>query len=823
MKYIFDTGRAGLHVAAYRTWRRITSGVVVALLLLLGFGSAVGWTLYFALLAIPVVLGSALLLTSGTAAVAVAFVFGATYFGRRLGTAAHHQGTWNIADHSDFLLLRIFDRPARHQTPKHLARAIEALLVSSAARSLLKRLELEEAAVIAAVGAQVIPQLSWEQFAAALWAEVTSLDQSVAFPEHAVAAVLLQPSLKGWLRSYDLQEQDIRVATWWLTSQRLAQREAARWWRAEQLLDFTGVGLSWTAGFTPLVDRLAHFPAEEAWDRVLIGRGEQVEQLITTLARQRQGNVLLVGQPGTGRLGVAIEMARRIRRGRAHPALNGRRVVYLHIGEILARGESTAGQLAAVAAVLAEMARAGNVVAVIDGIGSILGEGEGRINLRDVLVPFLSSPDVRVVVLVSNEEYHLRLKRNEEVTQYFEVVQMPTLSGEQTFKVLALATPYIERRTGVYLPYKTLRTVIEDTDGVLPATPYPERAFDVLEEALVVAAQQRKKKLTTDHIHGVVSRKVGMPIGRITSQEREHLLQLEERLHDRIVNQSTAVTAVSRAVIRARTGVRTAERPIAAFLFLGPTGVGKTETAKALAATYFGAPHYLVRFDMSEFQGSDAVAQLIGSVTAPVGRLTSAIADRPYTVVLLDEFEKSHHTVQQLFLQVFDEGRLTDVRGQVVSFKHAIIIATSNAGAEFIRQAVARGPLPEAFARDLRDHVLEQNIFRPELLNRFDGVITFTPLSVEHIHEVARRMLVTLNKRLDMEHGVTVAITADLLTFLVEIGYHPEFGARPMARAIQDTVEYAVAGRVIKGLITAGQELVITPAELRSLVATTQS
>lgn len=220
---------------------------------------------------------------------------------------------------------------------------------------------------------------------------------------------------------------------------------------------------------------------------------------------------------------------------------------------------------------------------------------------------------------------------------------------------------------------------------------------------------------------------------------------------------------------------------------------------------------------MSEFHGEDSVAALIGGSKQTVGRLTSLIADHPFTVLLLDEFEKASTAVHQLFLQILDEGRLTDARGQLFSFRHAIIIATSNAGAEVIREAVERGPLPTDFNDQLREHILREGIFRPELLNRFDGVVTFTPLSLEHIRQVALRMLQKLNKRLDAAHGVTVTVTPELVDYLVSVGYHPEFGARPMARAIQDTVEYAVAQRVIQGSITAGQRLTLSPAQLQRL------
>jgi ATP-dependent Clp protease ATP-binding subunit ClpC len=251
-------------------------------------------------------------------------------------------------------------------------------------------------------------------------------------------------------------------------------------------------------------------------------------------------------------------------------------------------------------------------------------------------------------------------------------------------------------------------------------------------------------------------------------------------------------------------------------LFLGPTGVGKTETAKSLASVYFGSEDHMIRLDMSEFQEADSVSRLIGSASRPIGRLTSLIADQPFTVLLLDEFEKADPQVHQLFLQVFDEGRLSDAAGRAYSFVHTIIIATSNAGAELIRQASKDGTVPADFDDQLKEHILKNNIFRPELLNRFDSVITYSALTKEHINQIAKLMLGSLNKRLDAEHGITIKIDKQLIDYLVEIGYDPEFGARPMKRAIQDSVEYVVSQMVLKNQVKPGQQISLSAQLLRN-------
>ncbi len=693
---------------------------------------------------------------------------------------------------------------------------IEGLIATRAGQDFFSRLLLEKdevnqqfKAVADALSVRDI-YIRAEQAAAATGETTIEL-------EHMLYAFATAEANAPWLRSHDLQSEDVMFVTWWRRAWRLTERMERAWWRTERLLSSPGLGLSFAAGFTPLTDRFSRIPQGNLWDIVNEGREDLVDQLILTLARLRQSNVLLVGQPGVGRLGIIQELARRVRTQHAHPALVGSRVMYLHIGELVAQGASSAAQLTIVSQALSEIERAGNIIVVIDGLSNILAEeGENRLNLTEVLLPFFSSLTVRVVVIISGDEYHLRLKNNEELIHFFEVVQVPAASEAATLRSLARATRSIERQASIRIPYQTLEAIVQGTSGILQHIPYPERAFDVLEEALALASARRERILSPELIQQLITTKVGLPVTKLRQEERQSLLDLESRMHERLVNQRQAVAALSRAMIRARAGVRNQTRPIGTFLFLGPTGVGKTEAAKTLAATYFGADTYLSRLDMSEFQTVEGVGTLIGTGQHPVGRLTSLITDTPFTVLLLDEFEKAHKSVQQLFLQVFDEGRLTDARGVTVSFQHAIIIATSNAASPLIAAEAKDGVLPTGFTQQLQDYLITTGIFSPELLNRFDGVITFTPLSREHLEEVAQLMLAKLNSRLDSTHGVTVAVTPELIDYLLSIGYSPEFGARPLNRAIQDTVEYTVARRVVSGQTKPGEVLTLSPALLDS-------
>ncbi len=633
-----------------------------------------------------------------------------------------------------------------------------------------------------------------------------------------VQSIFTHENMRTWLRQFDITEHDIEFVSWWLRERGAQKESRRRWWLPENTLDFMGIGLSWASGYTPFLDRFLRIPGGNEWD-MAVGHEQEVEQLMNSLAKSDEANVLLVGQPGVGRFGIVKELIHRIYTGTAHPALNGKRVAYIHLGQIAAMGSSPSEQAAIVTKVLHEMQAAGNIVAVVDGLGSIInGSDGGTVNLSDVLSPFFSSAQVRVVVIMSTDEYHQRFGNQGELTHLFEVVQVPALSRDATLVLMLLTIDRREQKTGLRISYKALREAVDGTESVLPHIPFPEKAFHILEEAVVYAQGKQQSEVTPEIILSLIAQKTGVKQGAVHTDEKQRLLQLEDIIHQRVVNQKQGVKAIVQAMIRARTNVRSRKRPIGTYLFLGPTGVGKTETAKALAFAFFGSDKQLLRIDMSQFQGREGITQLIGDGRDIPGLLTSMIADHPFSVLLLDEYEKADQAVRQLFLPIFDEGYLTDPAGHTYYFTNTLMIATSNAGAELIRTTVQEdGSVPATFEETLRNHILEQNLFQPEELNRFDGVITFTPLTKEHISKIAMLMLQNLNKRLDHEHGISVAITPELVNYLVERGYSPEFGARPMARAIQDSVEYIVARQIVQGNAKPGQVITISAAMLQSI------
>ncbi|TSC72810.1 MAG: Clp protease ATP binding subunit, partial [Parcubacteria group bacterium Gr01-1014_70] len=350
------------------------------------------------------------------------------------------------------------------------------------------------------------------------------------------------------------------------------------------------------------------------------------------------------------------------------------------------------------------------------------------------------------------------------------------------------------------------------TDGAMP-----EKAIDTLERAVTEAKNAGEMFVTKHHVEQAVETRTHIPVMKASGKEAEKLLGMEDALHQRVIGQHAAITAVSNALRRARTGLHAGKRPVGSFLFLGPTGVGKTETAKALAAIYFGSVDSMARFDMSEFQGPEGVNKLIGSFdSGEPGVLANALRSKPFSLLLFDEFEKSSRDVINLFLQILEEGFFADAKGKRVSVRDAIIITTSNAGSNLIWDMVRQGKDPSALQKEVVDAVRQQGIFTPEILNRFDAIVVFEPLDKEKLKSVATLLLQELQARLK-EQEIELVISEELVAKVVEIGFDPVMGARPMRRAITDRVEQVIARKLLEGTLKRGGIIQFSIEEIAAL------
>jgi len=400
---------------------------------------------------------------------------------------------------------------------------------------------------------------------------------------------------------------------------------------------------------------------------------------------------------------------------------------------------------------------------------------------------------------------------------HFSKIDVQEPDQSRVIRVLEAVAPMVEAKTGVVFTYLALNEVVKLADRVYVNKTNPEKSIDLLDQAAVNAASSGLKQVSAKYVQDTVTAKTGVEVGEIREEEKSKLLNLEDYLHKRIVNQEEAIRAVANAMRRSRAEIEESKKPMGSFLFLGPTGVGKTETSKALSESYFGSEKNMIRLDMSEYQTKESIYRLIGDEQGGSGLLSQAIFENPHTLVLFDEVEKAEPSILNLFLQMLDEGFITDTVGRKIVFSNTIIIATSNAGSEYIREAVKNNVTYEEMKTSLMEELQQKGIFRPELINRFTSVILFSPLSTEQTREVAKMMVGKLRLRLETEKEIKLDITEAAIAELAIKGYSAEFGARALERTIQESLENVLAKKMISGEVTRGATVKIDREDINAV------
>ena len=633
------------------------------------------------------------------------------------------------------------------------------------------------------------------------------------------ALAIYDPVFQKILSNASLKNADIENLSWWLESLKSKVREEKRWWEYRNLMRRGTLAKEWTAGYTLTLDRHSadwtEIAEKEGFPEI-IGHQKEIEQVERILARHEYNNVLLVGEPGVGRKGVIKGLVRKAVLGQSLPDVNYKRVVELDLPGLLAETKTVDELESVLDKIFQEVVSAGNVILIIDEFHNFIGTkpGPSTVDIAGVISSYLHLSEFQIVAVCSFAGLHKNIEQNPSVLNLFEKVEVSEISERETLMALENLTPFLEQKYKIFVSYPALREIISLSRRYLTSSPFPKKALDLLDEAMIYAKTTAKAKiLLPAHITAIIAEKAQVPLGEMAMKEKNILLNLENLIHQRIVNQEEAVKEVSTALRRARAEVSARHGPMGTFLFLGPTGVGKTETSKALAQIYFGSESKMIRLDMSEFQEVKDISRLIGS-TGQEGLLTTPIIENPFSLILLDEIEKAHPNILNLFLQVLDEGHLTDGQGKKVDFKNSIIIATSNAAYQVILEALKTPGEWAGVKQKLFDYVFEKGIFRPELINRFDAVVVFKPLSKENLLDIAELMLKSLKNHLK-EKGIDFLITASLKEKIVELGYDPTFGARQMKRVVQDKVENILAEAMLSGALKRGDMAEIDPQEFR--------
>ena len=553
----------------------------------------------------------------------------------------------------------------------------------------------------------------------------------------------------------------------------------------------------------------------------VVSRGEEIRRAVQILSRRSKNNPVLVGEPGVGKTAVAEGLALRVARGDAPEELRKKRIVSLDIPALLAGTKYRGDFEERVKSVLRDVKRAGDVILFIDELHTIIGAGsaEGAIDAANILKPALGRGEVQIIGATTPEEYRRHIEKDAALERRFQPVNVPEPGREQTLSMLRSLRPGLEKHHGVHIREEALEAAYTLSRRYIHDRFLPDKAIDLLDEAAAgLRLGEGPGGLTVGpgEVAGVVSLWTGIPVAGLSEDESAALRDLEEKLRSRIIGQDEAVSAVARAIRRSRVGLRDPRRPVGSFLFLGPSGVGKTELCRALAAAVYRDEGAIVRIDMSEYMEKHAVSRLIGSPPGYVGyedggQLTEKVRRKPWCVVLFDEIEKAHEDVWSLLLQILDDGHLTDSAGRKVDFRNTVIVMTSNVGAKTISEG--KNPLgfaagEESSEEEMRRQVMEElrATFRPEFLNRVDETIVFHRLGQEDVVQITRNLVEELRARF-LSLGLSLEVPEETLRFLAREGYDEKFGARPLRRTLQSRIEDAASELLLSGRARAGDTI----------------
>lgn len=572
-----------------------------------------------------------------------------------------------------------------------------------------------------------------------------------------------------------------------------------------------GMNSAMTAIQTKILDRFSQDLtqlAKRGYLHLALGH-EKVLAEIFNIIQGAGKSVIVVGEPGIGKESLVNMIAYRMIGENAPEALADKRLVSISVAGIIAGGEPAKAE-SRLLQVLDEAARSGNVILFIKDIHNLVGNvgvGASSLDVSEVLSQAIEQ-GILIVIGTTNPRDWSRYLEKSALTNQTVKVNIAEPEGEEAILMLEAEAPFIEGKHKVFFTYDTLAKAVEFSQRYIQIGRLPEKAVNLLAET---AALVRKNKGANSLVSGadlaqVISEKINMPIADVSQAESERLLKLEVLIHQRLINQAEAVSAAANALRRARTELRDIKRPIANFLFVGPTGVGKTELAKALAEIYFGSENNMIRLDMSEFQTTESLNRLLGDMANP-GILTEQIKKQPYIILLLDEIEKAHQNILNLFLQVMDDGRLSSGDGEVLDCTNLIIIGTSNAASKIIQEKLRAGLKISEIKNNLVNQYL-LDYFKPEFLNRFDDIIVFKTLELAEIEQIALLILEKTKKQLALK-GIEFQATKEAVAELARLGFDPVYGARPMRRVIQDRVQDALAIHLLRGQIDRRDKVIL--------------
>lgn len=715
----------------------------------------------------------------------------------------------------DILASDILGLLPANPTPKHIASAVGRATAGQffGARFGISAQFLQE---IATDDASITPTI---------WQEALLLQQQVGASEINAGIVLVAitrafPEYESILAHLKLDDDDLISGIRWQRHIHQLIEEHGKPKRTG------GIARDWSFGYIPLLTRFGINISEQISRSGLLStkleaHTQALDQLISTFSTAGRQNAVLVGAPGVGKTTLVYAFAEKLldASSKLPESLKFRQVFILDSAALISAAPGRGEVENLITQVLNEAYSAKNIIICLDNAQLFFEEGIGSVDLSNVLLPILEGGRLRVILTMDEQRFLQIGQRNAALVNTLNRVTIGPASKDETIAAMQDQLIMTEFQRKVTYMYQALEEAYRLSERYVHDLAMPGRAIKLMESA---AGYANDGLVTMASVQQAIEQTLDIKVGVASGEdEREKLLNLEELIHKRMINQTRAVNVVSDALRRARAGVRNEKRPIGTFLFLGPTGVGKTELAKALADVYFGGENRMIRLDLNEYVRTEDVTRLIADGADDPTSLTAQAMKQPFSVVLLDEIEKAHPNVLTTLLQLLDEGILRDIKNREVSFRDTIVIATSNAGADRIREYIERGYQLEQFEPRFIDELINTNQFRPEFLNRFDEIVVFRPLAKPELLQVVDLILAGINKTLALQK-ISVHVADDAKVFLVDKGYDPRLGARPMRRVVQRAVENTVAKQMLSGSVKPGSTIEISLEQVQQILNTEQ-
>lgn len=620
------------------------------------------------------------------------------------------------------------------------------------------------------------------------------------------------PNVKTILSIFNTEKNVIKETAFWIVEEREKNSKMFIWQDDYEFNAPGGIGKGMLGRATPTLDRNSVDITQEVRSgRVekIVGREEEIKRISEILDGDKN-DILIVGESGIGKTSIIRGVAYQIMAGTKYKTLKNKRVVSLDVGTLVSSQSGLTSIAEKLTSILKEIESSGDIILFIDEIQNLItgmGEKGGyESTLFSLMESYIAKKRIRIIGAVSLSNYRKYIEPNDAVSRLFNTINIKESSRQDTIEILKQISRRIENQHEILVTYPALTLAIELSEKLIGNKVLPDKAIDVVERA-ATTVKNSTKILTSKDVAKEISDITSVPVTEIEGDEAKKLLKITEEMKEKIIGQDQAIEKIGTALQRARTGIRNDKKPIASFLFVGLTGVGKTETAKVLLSTYFGTEENLIRLDMSEYQQIDSLNRIIGTPEGYTsGTLTEKVRNKPFSLILIDEIEKAHPNILLAFLQMLDEGRLTDTTGVEADFRNTIIVATSNVGTRSIQKVTQEEnnyqKMQEYAMIEIRNH------FTPELLNRFTAIIVFNPLTPENLRKITKIMLERVKKTAS-EKGIETSFKPELVEEIIKRGYSPEWGARPISRLIEDSVESYIALKILKKEIKSGDRIML--------------